>query len=692
MAKTPFDVILIMSAVDKATRVINEMANNAITKLSKVQKNADKFANSAFSFGRNAAVTGAAIAAPFIYATNEAIKFEDQMASVAKVTGMSMGSKELGFIADQVKDTAVYLGVAAEQSAGLYASLAQGGVPVAQLQEVSKIAGEVGVAFELSSEQAGESFIKMQNALGATVRETKKVSDAINYLSDNSAAKASDILEFMAAGGAGVARGYNLAGEQAAAFGVSLIGMGKSGAEAATIMERFAKGMMKNAGTRQIFESVGGGAQGFFEVLRKGAALDPSQQFAYFQQFGEYGNDIRLMASNMAGPGGLVNALKLVGDEQNYLNSVSGEFANKTNTTAGRIRKLKAESGILAIELGEALLPAISDLLKEILPVVKSITEWARRNPGLVTTISKLALGMSALSFAASGVSFLFGGVAKIISFTSTVMSLFSSATRAATLAQWGLNTAVLANPYLAMTVAIVAAIAAIVAMVVYMEELDNMIVNLWNDSGILGKSLMVLAAIINGPIIGMYMIASAIRWVIDNFNLLENEVNNIIQVFVDMGTAMYSAGENIVTSLIDGVKSRASQLIETVSTLAQSVRDFFPFSPARRGPLMDIHRVKLVETIAQSVRPAPLLNAMSGVAASVMSFAPVAAATPIGGGGNGAMNGAGISVVYSPNITISGAAAQGETVNLETVLRQDKYAFEKMLNEILADRERRKF
>jgi phage-related protein len=189
-----------------------------------------------------------------------------------------------------------------------------------------------------------------------------------------------------------------------------------------------------------------------------------------------------------------------------------------------------------------------------------------------------------------------------------------------------------------------------------------------------------------------MYMIASAIRWVIDNFNLLENEVNNIIQVFTDMGNAMYSAGENIVTSLIDGVKSRASQLIETVSTLAQSVRDFFPFSPAKRGPLMDIHRIKLVETIAQSVRPAPLLNAMSGVAASVMSFAPVAAATPMGGGGNGAMNGAGISVVYSPNITISGTAAQGETANLETVLRQDKYAFEKMLNEILADRERRKF
>ena len=106
----------------------------------------------------------------------------------------------------------------------------------------------------------------------------------------------------------------------------------------------------------------------------------------------------------------------------------------------------------------------------------------------------------------------------------------------------------------------------------------------------------------------------------------------------------------------------------------------------------MDIHRIKLVETIAQSVRPAPLLNAMSGVAASVMSFAPVSAASPMIGGGNTAASGAGISVVYSPNITISGSVANGETVNLETVLRQDKYTFEKMLNEILADRERRKF
>ena len=35
------------------------------------------------------------------------------------------------------------------------------------------------------------------------------------------------------------------------------------------------------------------------------------------------------------------------------------------------------------------------------------------------------------------------------------------------------------------------------------------------------------------------------------------------------------------------------------------------PFRPAKEGPLRDIHRIRLVETIAESIKPTPLVNAM---------------------------------------------------------------------------------
>lgn len=43
-----------------------------------------------------------------------------------------------------------------------------------------------------------------------------------------------------------------------------------------------------------------------------------------------------------------------------------------------------------------------------------------------------------------------------------------------------------------------------------------------------------------------------------------------------------------------------------------QKIRNFLPFSPAKEGPLSDLHRVKLIETIAQTITPTPLLERMS--------------------------------------------------------------------------------
>lgn len=53
-----------------------------------------------------------------------------------------------------------------------------------------------------------------------------------------------------------------------------------------------------------------------------------------------------------------------------------------------------------------------------------------------------------------------------------------------------------------------------------------------------------------------------------------------------NLGSLLYNAGVNVVQGLIDGIKAKAGAVVGVVKDIAGSIRDHFPFSPAKRGPL----------------------------------------------------------------------------------------------------------
>jgi hypothetical protein len=66
-------------------------------------------------------------------------------------------------------------------------------------------------------------------------------------------------------------------------------------------------------------------------------------------------------------------------------------------------------------------------------------------------------------------------------------------------------------------------------------------------------------------------------------------------------------------------MKSMVTKPVEVMKGLAQRLRNFLPFSPAKEGALRDIHRIRLIETIADSMKPAPMVAAMRTVTAATM-------------------------------------------------------------------------
>lgn len=404
-----FTVPTTFKAVDKFSGTVNSM----IGRTNKFERRMRNLSRSMLATSKSAAMFGLAVATPLGLAVNEAIKFESAMADVAKVANVSIGSDTFKSMGDDAKSLGINLGISAIEAAGLMQNLAQGGIAITDLNKVSDIAGKVGVAFGITADIAGESFIKTQNALGGTIDQTAKLMDSINMLGNTTAASSEQILTFMASGGSGVARAAGASGESLAAYGSQFISMGKSGEEAATIMERFIRTSLNTKSLRSVFDEAGGGAKGMNAIIEKGAKLSGTAQDKYFKQFGNYGLSIQLMAKNYDQ---LKTKIDASTDSTLTADSVLKEFENRTNTTGFKLNQAKEKFKNVAITLGESLIPTVTKLMETVTPMVETFSKWVKNNPSTVSSILKITAGVAALSFGVSAVTGVIGGFTKVLS------------------------------------------------------------------------------------------------------------------------------------------------------------------------------------------------------------------------------------------------------------------------------------
>ena len=157
-------------------------------------------------------------------------------------------------------------------------------------------------------------------------------------------------------------------------------------------------------------------------------------------------------------------------------------------------------------------------------------------------------------------------------------------------------------------------------------------------------------------------------------------------------GISFFDQGAALMDTMAAGMRARAAVVVEEIQRMTQTIRDHLPSSPAKIGPLSDIHRLKFGETIAGSIRAEPMVKAMRAATAATMAAAAftapnvatastgadtarvqvanVAARTAATAGSASAQQAAPPSVVYSPTINLNGAS------------EADKREFGKLLQE----------
>lgn len=157
----------------------------------------------------------------------------------------------------------------------------------------------------------------------------------------------------------------------------------------------------------------------------------------------------------------------------------------------------------------------------------------------------------------------------------------------------------------------------------------------------------------------------------------------------------LFDAGQKIINSLVEGLKSAANKPVEVFRNIAQRIRNFLPFSPAREGPLRDIHLtgLKLVQTIAASITPAPLVSAMSRTLAQAVAL-PSVAPLSAGPGSSPAMlpsapRTAPNIVINLGGITINGKITPAEAQQTASMIEEQ---IRRVLEKIERDKWRRQF
>lgn len=327
----------------------------------------------------------------------------------------------------------------------------------------------------------------------------------------------------------------------------------------------------------------------------------------------------------------LLKSNKLFDAQDLILKKIEGRMGGTAKATATSGERMHVAWHKIGITIGNAVLPLFEKFTHWLLNVMPKITRFIKEHQ---TLIKYIAIGSAVL---------LGLGIAlKIVAAAMTLVEVASGPV--------GL---------------IIIGIAALAFVLIkYWKPISGFFVRLWDGiknvfskawqfikfiflnttpAGLIIKYWKPLTNFFKGLWSGIKMVFSnawqGIKTILIQYNpivWIYNHWNQLISWFSNLGTVFYNAGKNIVKSIGNGIKSMIMWPINQVKGMVQKIRNFLPFSPAKEGPLRDIHKIKLVETIAASINSKPLIKAMSGALGDMAGYKPKLQpiASVVGGGG----------------------------------------------------------
>lgn len=659
--------------IDRVTKAQKKCAE-ASALANKIRGMRDRAGNIALKAGT---ITGAAI----LFPVKEAMDFEDAMAEVRKVVDFDTPKqfKEMG---EDIQELSTKIPMTAEEIAELVAAGGQSGIAREELVRFAEDAGKMGVAFDISAQQAGETMAKFRTAFKMSQDDVIELADKINYLGNTTAASASNITDVVRRiGPLGEVGG--LASGSIAAIGASMIGAGVESEVASTgikglilsltagesATERQASALQKlGFDAKQMAVDMQNDANGaILKLFRSLQNIDASERAAVLKNlFGKESiGAITPLLSNLEG---LEQNLEKVGDKTQYAGSMQAEFDARAATLSNALQLAKNSASNLMIAIGNELTPAVkvaAEIFKSTAKFLKTFSE-EHETLAKVVVIGGAAIGV--LTTLVAGAAWAFLSIAYPIQQARTMLLAFNLANNANilttgiaiarskayvaaqlihsavtkgiaiatnlwTAAQWALNVAMSANPIGLLIVGIAALVAAGVWMYKNWDEITAFMSNMWEGAK---------AAVTNFIDTVRNLFSPVFDWLQEKWASIKALFSSPIQASVSTGAA---SSVQVAGNATGGIYSKGAFLTTFAEESGESA---IPHTPTRRN----------IDLLAKT-------NAIMG--------------NPLGSGG-------GMNINFNPSITINGNADRGD---VEQALAAERRRFEDMLDSYMAKQRR---
>ncbi|WP_289121855.1 phage tail tape measure protein [uncultured Megasphaera sp.] len=553
-------------------------------------------------------------AAPLIAATKAAVDFESAMADVRKVVDFDT-PQQFAQMNEDVLKLSTNLPMAADDIAKIVAAGGQAGIARQDLMQFAEDAVKMGVAFDVTAEQAGDMMAKWRSAFKLNQQDVVALADKINYLGNTTAASApliSDVVTRIGPLGeiGGVASG------EIAALGASMIATGVQSDVAATGIKNLILGMTAGEGATKsqaaAFQQLGFDAADMAKRMQtdaKGAIMDvfralqslPKDQQASVlaDLFGK--ESIGAIAPLLTNLDALESNFKKVGDASQYAGSMEAEYQARSRTTANQLQLAKNAIVAVGIGIGSALLPAINGVLNAIIPVVSAFANWAQQNQGIVQTMVALAASFAGVLLAARSLlairagfnmlketarlfytvnqngQIVLRGAAMASNIFKAGLSGLGTAFRLAATGARALAMALMANPIIAIIAVIIAVVAAIIYFWNTNEQFRAAVIAIWNNIVAFGTSLFsALAAFFAGVWNGMVAIATAV-WsgIMTVATMAVSVIMDIISAFGAFFTGVWNGCLAIASAVWDAISSFVSAAASVIEGIISALVDY---------------------------------------------------------------------------------------------------------------------
>lgn len=408
--------------------------------------------------GHNITRIGALASAGGALFIKQAVDFESGLVQIKKTTGAT--AEEMKLFEGQIKQMASEMPIAVGELQNLAAIAGQLGVKTDNLAHFTETMAKIGTATSLSSSEASEAIARFTNVSGTGQRTITNIGSALVELGNNLATSETEILNMagllvgtLATLGAtedqvlGLSGAMSSLGITAERGGSSIskffIDMASAVSDGGEDLAKFANysNMTSEAFSNLFKQDSVGAFQSFIDGLAKIKAeggdivkvLDDMEI-----------NEVRMRDTILKLVNGhelLAKSLGMSKMAYSEATALEKEYNEQLKSTASQWEIAKNKAGLVAIEIGQALLPAVMELLNSSDGIVKMAQDFADWFTGLDDGIKNNIVQWGALSIAigpvistigtllnvGGGILKLFGGIFKGIGIADGAFKAFKA-------------------------------------------------------------------------------------------------------------------------------------------------------------------------------------------------------------------------------------------------------------------------